>query len=154
MYQESVNHTRWRALRLAMAIALPLRAGSAHSLAFDTINVSYPGPAPFDIPIAVAIQPGFFREQSLPVQLIVNGAEVDRAVLISDAIDYTLRQRTVDARASFLLSVNYFTEDSRLDDAGLKPLVDDQLAGINPKDTPLAQVIDFSPLKQLVKEGR
>jgi hypothetical protein len=41
-----------------------------------------------------------------------------------------------------------------LDDAELKPLVDDQLAGVNPKDPPLSQLFDFSLLQQLVKEGR
>jgi len=76
------------------------------------------------------------------------------------------RDRTVDAMASFLqtdkeiadgvyqLAFNNFTKDGMLDDAGLKPLVDDQLAGINPKDTPLSQLFDFTLLQQILKEGR
>ena len=28
-----------------------------------------------------------------------------------------------------------------------------QLAGINPKDAPLSQMFDFSPLQQIFKEG-
>ncbi len=46
-----------------------------------------------------------------------------------------------------------FTKDRMLNDAALKPLVDDQLASINPKDAALWQMVDFSLLQQIVKEG-
>lgn len=326
MYQENVNQSRCRALRLVVTIATLLGAGgSTHLAALDTIHVSYPSPAPFYIPVAVALHQSFFREQNLDVKLIVTRAEVDRAALISDDIDFTLRigstilsaarglpvrtiflttlkpfwslvvrpeissvaelkgkvigsggvagshyvtskvilrkhgidpdkevtlkfvgpgeripavlaksidgvlmdygealrarkmglklllnaadyyslasagigasqktlrerpeltkrfiraqlqglrfmrerrDRTVDAMASFLktdkeiadgvyqLAVGNFTKDGILDEAALKPLVDDQLAGINPKDTPLSQMFDFSLLQQILKEGR
>ena len=326
MYQEKVNQSRCRAPRLVVTIAMLLGAGSSSNLAaLDTINVSYPSPAPFYIPVAVAIHQGFFRDQNLDVKLIVTRAEVDRAALISGDIDFTLRigstilsaarglpvrtvflttlkpfwslvvrpevnsvaelkgkvigsggiagshygttkvilrkhgldpdkevtlkfvgpgeripavlsksidgvlmdygealrarkmglklllnaadhyslasagvgvsqknmrerpeltkrflraqlqglrflreqrDRTVNAMASFLktdkeiadgvyqLSVNNFTKDGMLDDASLKPLVDDQLAGINPKEAPLAQMFDFNLLQQILKESR
>jgi NitT/TauT family transport system substrate-binding protein len=306
-------------------IAILLGGGSTHVAALDTIHVSYPSPAPFYIPVAIALHQGFFREHNLDVKLIVTRAEVDRAALISGDIDFTLRigstilsaarglpvrtiflttlkpfwslvvrpeinsvaelkgkvigsggvagshygtskvilrkhgidpdkevtlkfvgpgeripavlaksidgvlmdygealrarkmglklllnaadyyslasagigasqktlrerpeltkrfiraqlqglrfmrerrDRTVDAMASFLktdkeiadgvyqLAVGNFTKDGMLDEAALKPLVEDQLAGINPKDTPLSQMFDFSLLQQILKEGR
>ena len=96
MYQENVNQSRCRALRLVVTIAMLLGAGSSANLAaLDTINVSYPSPAPLYIQVAVALHQGFFREQHL-----------------------------------------------------------DQLAVINPKDTPLSQMFDFSLLQQILKEGR
>jgi hypothetical protein len=76
------------------------------------------------------------------------------------------RDRTVDARANFLkldkdiadgayqLTVGNFTKNGMLDDAALKPLVNDQLAGINPIDAPLSQMFDFSLLPQMLKEAR
>ena len=96
MYQENVNQSCCRALRLLMTIAILLGAGgSTHLAALDTIYVAYPSLAPCYIPVAVALHHGFFREQHL-----------------------------------------------------------NQLAGINPKDTPLSQMFDFSLLQQILKEGR
>ena len=94
-----------------------LWAGSSPSLARDTINVSYPGPAPFYIPVAVAIHQGFFREQNLDVKLIVTRAEVDRAALISGDIDFTLRIGSTILSAARGLPVR---KDGTLEDAGLK----------------------------------
>ena len=311
--------------KTVVALALSIGFGGVSSYALDTINVSYPGPAPFYIPVAVARQQGFFREQNLDVKLIVTRAEVDRAALISGDIDFTLRigstilsaarglpvrtvflstlkpfwalvvrpeinsaselkgkiigsggvagshygttkvilrqngidpdkevtlkfvgpgeripavlaksidgvlmdygealrakkiglkvllnsadyyslasagigaslkmlrekpdltkrflraqvqglrfmrerrERTVEAMMSFLkvdkeiadgvyqLCVNNFTKDGTLEDVALKPLVDDQLTGLNLKDTPLPQMFDFSLLHQVLKEAR
>jgi NitT/TauT family transport system substrate-binding protein len=64
---------------------------SGRCFALDTLHVSYPSPAPFYIPVAVALQQGFFRDQNLDVKLIVTRAEVDRAALVSGDIDFTLR---------------------------------------------------------------
>ena len=311
--------------KIVVALVLAVGFAGGSSLALDTINVSYPGPAPFYIPVAVALQQSLFREQNLDVKLIVTRAEVDRAALISGDIDFTLRigstilsaarglpvrtvflstlkpfwalvvrpeinsaselkgkiigsggvagshygttkvilrqngidpdkevtlkfvgpgeripavlaksidgvlmdygealrakkiglkvllnsadyyslasagigasvkmlrekpdltkrflraqvqglrfmrerrERTVEAMMSFLkvdkeiadgvyqLCVNNFTKDGTLEDAALKPLVDEQLTGLNLKDTPLAQMFDFSLLQQVLKEGR
>lgn len=74
-----------------MALVFVLLAGSSPSRALDTINVSYPSPAPFYIPVAVAIHQGLFREHNLDVKLIVTRSEVDRAALVSGDIDFTLR---------------------------------------------------------------
>ena len=93
MYQEKVNQSHCGALPLVVTIALLLGAGSYRSLALDTINVSYPSPAPFYIPVAVAIHQGFFRDQNLDVKLIVTRAEVDRAALISGDIAFTPLQQ-------------------------------------------------------------
>ena len=169
MYQENVNQSRCRALRLVVTIAMLLGAGSSANLAaLDTINVSYPSPAPFYIPVAVALHQGFFREQNLAVKLIVTRAEVDRAALSGGDIDVTSRIGSTilsAAIASFLksdkeiadgvyqLSVGNFTKDEMLDDAALKPLVDDQLAGINPKEAAFSQMFDFSLLQQILNEG-
>jgi len=90
MYQENVNQSRCRAFRLLVTIVILLGAGSTHA-ALDTIHVSYPSPAPFYIPVAIALHQGFFREHNLDVKLIVTRAEVDRAALISGDIDFTLR---------------------------------------------------------------
>ena len=144
-----------------------LGAGSSSNLAaLDTINVSYPSPAPFYIPVAVALHQGFFREQHLAVKLIVTRAEVDRAALIRGDIAVTSRIGSTilsAAMASFLKTdkeiadgvypLGNFTKDRMLNDAALKPLVDDQLASINPKEAASSQMFDFSPLQQILNEG-
>ena len=61
--------------------------------------------------------------------------------------------RDPDSEVTLKLAVNYFAEHSRLDDTDLKPLADDQLAAVNPKDALLAQLFDFSLLPQVLKEG-
>jgi len=111
-----------------------LWAGSSPSLALETINVSIPSSTPLHKPPAMTIQQGFCRAQNLDVKFIVTRADFDRVTPIREVI--------------------HFTKDGMLDDAELKPLVDDQLAGVNPKDPPLSQLFDFSLLQQLVKEGR
>jgi ABC-type nitrate/sulfonate/bicarbonate transport system substrate-binding protein len=112
-----VKETHSRPLRLFLTIVIWLWAGGSSSLALDTINVSYPGPAPFYIPVAVAIHPGFFRQQNLDVKLIVTRAEVDRAALISGDIDFTLRIGSTILSAARGLPVR---KDGTLKDAGLK----------------------------------
>jgi hypothetical protein len=103
MYQKNVNQCRCRVLRLVVTIAILLGSGSTSNLAaLETIMVSYPSPAPFYLPVAVAIHQGFFREQNLDVKLIT--------------------------------TLGNLTKDGMLVDAALKPLADDQLAGINPID--------------------
>ena len=105
--------------------------------------------------MAFALHQGFFREHNLDVKLIVTRAEVDRAALISgDAVASFLKTDEEIADGVYQLAVGNFTKDGMLDEAALKPLVDDQLAGINPKDTPLSQMFDFSLLQQILKEGR
>ncbi len=118
--------------------------------------------------MAITLHQGFFREQNLAVKLIVTRAEVDRAALSGGDIDVTSRIGSTilsAAMASFLktdkeiadgvyqLAVGNFTKDRMLNDAALRPLVDDQLAGINPKDAPFSQMFDFSPLQQILNEG-
>jgi hypothetical protein len=103
MYQKNVNQCRCRVLRLVVTIAILLGSGSISNLAaLENIMVSYPSPAPFYLPVAVAIHQGFFREQNLDVKLIT--------------------------------TLGNLTKDGMLVDAALKPLADDQLAGINPID--------------------
>ena len=159
MYQENVNQSRCRALRLVVTIAMLLGTGSSANLsALDTINGSYPIPAPFYTAVAVALHQGFFREQNLAVKLIVTRAEVGRAALSRGDIDATSRIGSTilsAAMASFLksdkeiadgvyqLAVGSFTKDEILDDAALTPLVDDQLASLNPKEAAFWQMFDF-----------
>ena len=74
--------------RLLLLSLMPL---AAPALALDQATISYPGPSPFYIPVEVARQRGFFRDQNLDIKLIVTKSEVDRAALVSEDIDYTLR---------------------------------------------------------------
>jgi len=112
-----VKETHSRPLRLLLTIVIWLWAGGSSSLALDTINVFYPGPAPFYIPVAVAIHQGFFSEQNLAVKLIVTRAEVDRAALSSGDIALTLRIGSTILSAARGLPIR---KDGTLKDAGLK----------------------------------
>ncbi len=82
-----------RGLRVGLVIGVLLGIGFSRqrAAAMNSVAVSYPGPAPFYIPVAVALQQGFFRDQNLDTKLIVTRSEVDRAALISGDIDFTLR---------------------------------------------------------------
>ena len=169
MYQENVNQSRCRALRLVVTIAMLLGAGSSANLAvLDTITVPYPSPAPFYTPVAIALHQGFFREQNLAVKLIVTRAEVGRAALSRGDIAVTSRIGSTilsAAMASFLkptrrsltASINsrsaILPRIEMLNDAALTPLVDDQLASLNPKEAAFSQMFDFSPLPQILNEG-
>ena len=82
-----------------------LWAGRSPSLAIDTINVSCPSPAPFYVPVAMAVHKVFFREQNLKLKLIVTRAEVDRVTPIGE--------------------VSHSTKKGMLKDLELEPLVDD-----------------------------
>ena len=53
----------------------------------------------------------------------------------------------------YQLSVGNYTKDEILDDAALTPLVDDQLAGIYPKEAAFSQMFDFSPLQQILNKA-
>jgi hypothetical protein len=82
MYQENVNQSRCRALRLFMTIATLLGAGgSTHLAALDTSQLSNPSPAPFDISVAVALQQGFFRAKHLGQ---VAGINLQRFAVVAD----------------------------------------------------------------------
>lgn len=77
--------------KLLSAIIVVLLFAPGKLLALDEITVSYPGPAPFYIPIQIAIKRGYFRDQKLDVKLIVTNSSVDRAALVSGSIDFSLR---------------------------------------------------------------
>jgi NitT/TauT family transport system substrate-binding protein len=78
-------------VKLLSAVIVVLLSAPSGILALDEITVSYPGPAPFYIPIQIALRRGYFREQKLDVKLIVTNSSVDRAALVSGSIDYSLR---------------------------------------------------------------
>ena len=78
-------------VKLLSAVIVVLLSVPSGILALDEITVSYPGPAPFYIPIQIALRRGYFREQKLDVKLIVTNSSVDRAALVSGSIDYSLR---------------------------------------------------------------
>lgn len=73
-------------LQLALALSLP---GSA--IALEEIFASYAGPTVTFLPAEVARQRGFMREQNLDIKFLLTRSEVDRAVLASGNVDYTLR---------------------------------------------------------------
>lgn len=77
--------------RLLSAVILIFLSAPTRILALEEITVSYPGPAPFYIPIQIALKRGYFRDQKLDVKLIVTNSSVDRAALVSGSIDFTLR---------------------------------------------------------------
>lgn len=58
------------------------------------------------------------------------------------------------ADAIYQLSINNFTRDGTIEESVLKPVIDQQLAESKIKEVPLSQVADFSPLHQVLKEGR
>ncbi|MGH7873480.1 MAG: ABC transporter substrate-binding protein [Candidatus Binatia bacterium] len=98
-----------------IAIVSTALSGQA-AFALDVVHVSYSSSPPFYIPVAVALQQGFFRDQNLDVKLIATRAEVDRAALVSGDIDFTLRigstilsaARTLPVRTVFLSTVMPF----------------------------------------------
>jgi len=59
--------------------------------ALDDITVSFQGPGILNVPVAIALQRGFFKEQNLDVKLILTRSDVDRAALVTGNIDFTLR---------------------------------------------------------------
>ncbi|HEY7322729.1 MAG TPA: ABC transporter substrate-binding protein [Candidatus Binatia bacterium] len=63
----------------------------ASVLAAEAVAVSYQGPGVFNLPVEIAVQQGFFRDQNLDVKLILTRPDVDRPALITGDIDYTLR---------------------------------------------------------------
>ncbi len=90
MYQENVNQSRCRAFRLLMTIAILLGAGgSTHLAALDTIHVSYPSPAPFYIPVTIALHHGFFREQHSDRLAGINPKDTP----LSQSFDFSLLQQ-------------------------------------------------------------
>jgi NitT/TauT family transport system substrate-binding protein len=63
----------------------------ASVLAAEPVAVSYQGPGVFNLPVEIAVQQGFFRDQNLDVKLILTRPDVDRPALITGDIDFTLR---------------------------------------------------------------
>ena len=59
--------------------------------ALDDVTVSFQGPGILNVPVAIALQRGFFKEQNLDVKLILTRSDVDRAALATGNIDFTLR---------------------------------------------------------------
>lgn len=137
------------------AIALLLSFGSAPSPGLDTINVSYPSPAPFYIPVAVALHQGFFRKQNLQVKLLVTRDEVDPAALVGGDIDFTLRMgstilsavRGLPVRTIFWGALKLFWA------LIVRPDIS-SVGELNAKELSLPQLFDFGLLQQVLKEGR
>lgn len=59
--------------------------------ALDDITVSFQGPGILNVPVAIALQRGFFKEQNLDVKLILMRSDVDRPALATGNVDFTLR---------------------------------------------------------------
>ncbi len=59
--------------------------------ALEDVTVSFQGPGILNVPVAIALQRGFFKEQNLDVKLILTRSDVDRAALATGNIDFTLR---------------------------------------------------------------
>jgi ABC-type nitrate/sulfonate/bicarbonate transport system substrate-binding protein len=78
-------------IKLSSVVIIALLSVPSRILALDEITVSYPGPAPFYIPIQIALRRGYFHDQKLDVKLIVTNSSVDRAALVSGSIDFSLR---------------------------------------------------------------
>lgn len=74
---------------LASVFGTPLKSSSVFAL--DDITVSFQGPGILNVPVAIALQRGFFKEQNLDVKLILTRSDVDRAALVTGNIDFTLR---------------------------------------------------------------
>lgn len=67
------------------------RLESSPVFALDDVTVSFQGPGILNVPVAIALQRGFFKEQNLDVKLILTRSDVDRAALATANIDFTLR---------------------------------------------------------------
>jgi len=63
--------------------------------ALEPVTVSYQGPGIMNLPVAIAMQRGFFREQNLDVKLILTKTEVDRVALARDNVDFSLRGASI-----------------------------------------------------------
>ena len=63
----------------------------ASVFALEPIAVSYQGPGVFNLPVELAVQRGFFRDQNLDVKLIMTRPDIDRTALFTGDIDYSLR---------------------------------------------------------------
>lgn len=63
----------------------------ASVFALEPIAVSYQGPGVFNLPVELAVQRGFFRDQNLDVKLILTRPDIDRTALFTGDIDYSLR---------------------------------------------------------------
>jgi NitT/TauT family transport system substrate-binding protein len=76
-----------------LAIGSFLGAPHQVSLVFalESIAVSYQGPGVFNLPVELAVQRGFFRDQNLDVKLIMTRPDIDRTALFTGDIDYSLR---------------------------------------------------------------
>lgn len=63
----------------------------ASVFALEPIAVSYQGPGVFNLPVELAVERGFFRDQNLDVKLILTRPDIDRTALFTGDIDYSLR---------------------------------------------------------------
>ena len=78
-------------LFLALASLSGPQLNGSPLFALEPIAVSFQGPGILNVPVAIAMQRGFFQEQNLDVKLILTRSDVDRAALITGDIDFTLR---------------------------------------------------------------
>ena len=85
------KHFCLRCRILLVLIALVSTAGSGQCRVCPAVvNVSCPSPAPFYIPVAIALQQGFFCEQNLDVKLIATLGRNRLAARVSRDFDFTL----------------------------------------------------------------
>ena len=59
--------------------------------ALEQVTVAYVGPGSYYLPLAIAMQQGFFQEQNLDVKLILMKTEVANMALLTGDIDFSLR---------------------------------------------------------------
>ena len=78
-------------LLLTLGSVFSLSPKIAYVLAAESVAVSYQGPGVFNLPVEIAVQQGFFRDQNLDAKLILTRPDVDRPALITGDIDFTLR---------------------------------------------------------------
>ena len=76
-------------LAIGSFLGAPYQVSSV--LALEPIAVSYQGPGVFNLPVELAVQRGFFRDQNLDVKLIMTRPDIDRTALFTGDIDYSLR---------------------------------------------------------------
>ncbi|MGE5819222.1 MAG: ABC transporter substrate-binding protein [Deltaproteobacteria bacterium] len=76
-------------LAIGSFLGAPHQVSSVFAL--ESIAVSYQGPGVFNLPVELAVQRGFFRDQNLDVKLIMTRPDIDRTALFTGDIDYSLR---------------------------------------------------------------
>ena len=76
-------------MAIGSLFAAPYQVASVFAL--EPIAVSYQGPGVFNLPVELAVERGFFRDQNLDVKLILTRPDIDRTALFTGDIDYSLR---------------------------------------------------------------